>query len=1132
MEKSPEKLTIAVALTYLTGVSGGAERIAIETANELSKRGHAVTIISCHGLAGEPYYSLNRKIPYIDLAIHPYKQHYENLGKNLNFSFEDIAGRCFERLDYAPKKEDFEQWCQSGHLWLSQMYHGFFQEHSFDVVISHMPSTFPYVLLGRKEEDKTIHIASLHNAPSFKFYSDLYPADNLMDRYMRLLALEKADFISLLFEEYQDQMPQAYSEKCFTLPDFTSIKQKEQNQRKQPSKIILSIGRLVRQKNHATLLRSYAKVKKNYPDWELHIYGEGPLREELAELCDELGLSFKNIFKGIRQDIETVYQAADIFAFPSLFEGFGLTLVEAMAFGLPSVGFADCEGVKYLINHETNGLLVSRENQNDSMAEAIIHLIKSPELRSALGKQAMKTAKLHNLEESVDTLERKIAPFFKDHSNISAQKVNKSSDMSVAIVATYLEGGAGIAAKRLQKGLVQAGVTAHTLSFSPTKEEHGIQTELTLPARAVLSCFQPFSAEVNRVPGSTIFSPSYPSLTTDQLSSLDDADVINIHWVQTILSSEAITYLANLGKPLVWTMHDMNPFTGGCHYTAGCENYQTDCRNCPQLIDTFDNFPAKVLAAKKRHWPENIILVSPSRWLAECARNSAVFKNHRIEVIPNSLDTGIFKPIPKKEARRQLNLPEGDKILLFASCNHRERRKGFKELIHASELLKKHKQTYRIVTFGEESAEISKLGLPYTSLGLVTEEEILALGYNAADVTVLPTLEDNLPNTILESVACGTPVVAFDSGGVGDAVICGVTGYLVRQGDIEALANKIEQAACEDFRDRCRNYALKEFSLEVQANRYKSLFEELISLPNTTRNYVVQEFFPETAPEVTRLLAAELASLQTEIRNISAQANQPKEEKPQPQIRQHNVQCTDILEDIEYVNQSTNDEIKIVSARLMQRIKDESLTNKPETILVEEVSSQLGQLSALVNLADKTISALQAELNPNGETSPHRVTSSGHEKESMLFTAYQIGGKGNLLPVERYNDLSCCWSGADPEIHFTFPLDRGTKLKMEIRLIALIKPEYSKKLKILIDDKHIKHSFRRDGSLFTVSCVLPLSERTTQTDVKIILPATHSPRDLGHSSDERKLGIAINEIRFGKPTSSISRLLMRLKLKK
>ena len=884
---APGKKRIAIALTFLTGVSGGAERIAIEMANELVSRGHAVTFISCHGRAGEPYYPLDERVRWIDIGIYPYKQYYHKRGEDLTLNFEDWSGFSFEKLRYRPSQDDFSEWLGRGHLWRTRVYRGFFSEHEFDVVLSHMPSTYPYVLLGRKKEDRTKHVAVLHNSPSFKFYSDLYPAESKMDRYLRLASLAKADKISVLFKEYIDQMPKVYQNRCVILPNFTALKTSDKKSRNDENKIILCVGRLSEQKDHATLLKSYARIKNSYPDWRLHIYGEGPLKEDLYLLCEELNLPADDIFKGVCQDISAAYRKAEIFAFPSVFEGFGLAVVEAMVFGLPVVCFNDCDGVKYLVDHKVNGLAIDRNNGIDEFAAALSLLIKNPEMRVRFGANGKEVARHYTVQKSADLLEDVISlpgnGTFEFSGRRALPALKNSSDMKVAIINSYLAGGAGLAAKRLHTSLHQTGCESRIFSFSPAQHETEYQLGIKPDKFALMHSLDRIAREKNRFEGSTLFSTCYPSLAPDQLAFLETFDVINLHWVSKMISNEMVSHLASLGKPLVWTLHDMNPFTGGCHYTHGCDKYMSDCRSCPQLKDNFDDYPAQVLKAKLRYWPDNITVVTPSRWLAECARDSAVFKNNRIEVIPNSLDTDIFKPIDKEEARAKLGLPKDKKIILFTCHNHKERRKGFPELLQAAAHLQDFSTQYHIITFGKESSEIAKLGIPYTALGYIEDEASLALGYNAVDATVLPTLEDNLPNTILESAACGTPVVAFNSGGVADAVLENVTGYLVTRGDCRELAEKIDFAVHRDVRQSCRNFAVDNFGFYAQSKRYLSLFKELLASPPKPRTkrvtdeppeMGVTEDFPEMLRHQSKLLQIELTEQMKRSRRESQDVTQ------------------------------------------------------------------------------------------------------------------------------------------------------------------------------------------------------------------------------------------------------------------
>lgn len=854
--KQEDKLRIAIAVTYLKDAAGGAERIAIEAANALSREGHGVTVVCCQGLASEPFYALDRDIPVIDIGVHPYKQQCLEASRSETISFERWGGREFEELGFSPGKSDFKKWNESPHMWRTRVYEGFFNLHDFDVVISHMPSTYPYVLLNRPPDDRAVHIAALHNAPQFKFYSPLYPAENDMERYMRLVALEKADAITVLFDEYIGQLPEKYRGKAFTLPNFTSPKLAREAEARggashKARHRIVSVGRLAPQKDHETLLRAFSKVRERHPDWDLKIYGSGPLKDELIQLASSLGLDGRSIFQGDVRDVGKVYAGADIFAFPSRFEGFPLTLLEAMAFGLPIVGFSDCEGVKYLIENEKDGVLVPGDQRVDRMMEGICALIESEELRKRIGNRARRKASEYTVEgyvRGVEELTTRLKPLRQKRK----RRLRARKDLKVAMLATYTEGGAGIAMTRLKQGLRDAGVDARTISFSPGDPATHFQARLPKESHVI-------QERAHRIwrgaeSGQTLFSASYPSLPLRQLDFLRYFDVINLHWVPQLLSNEAIAHITRLGPPVVWTLHDMNPFTGGCHYSDGCSGYEAECAQCPQVADGFEGYPKAVLAAKSRNWGNDIVVVTPSRWLADCARRSRVFRDSRIRVIPNGVDTSVFRPRGKNSARKRLGIPEQAKVMLFTCQSHKERRKGFAELVESARYLRDQNANVHVVTFGHTNDDIQNIGLPHTALGHVDSPHTLAQGYSAADVTVLPTLEDNLPNVILESVACGTPVVAFDSGGVGDAVVDGVTGYTVARGDCQALAEAAVRAAAMDWRTVCSEYAERHFALTVQAGAYEELLEELVHEAKANRTSRIAPTFEDMELHVAQLV--------------------------------------------------------------------------------------------------------------------------------------------------------------------------------------------------------------------------------------------------------------------------------------
>ena len=242
---------------------------------------------------------------------------------------------------------------------------------------------------------------------------------------------------------------------------------------------------------------------------------------------------------------------------------------------------------------------------------------------------------------------------------------------------------------------------------------------------------------------------------------------------------------------------------------------------------------------------------------------------------------------------------------------------------------------------------------------------------------------------------------------------------------------------------------------------------------------------------------------------------------------------SELLDDIRYVNQITKDEIKRSKGQLRQLVDNTPMPSNVAESLIDEISKQLGQLTAKVDLAEKAVHTLKARQKSRNKA--RRVAAkiqNENQSTCLSFDANQLEENNNLLPMqESASGINYCWSGADPEILFSFSLDRTKALGMYIWLFALIKPEYSRQLKVLVDGQHIKHFFSADGPLFVVSCVLPPAGQSSQTEIKLILPDTHSPTDLGGALDGRKLGIAIHKISFGKPESGFSHLLKRLKLK-
>jgi len=293
---------------------------------------------------------------------------------------------------------------------------------------------------------------------------------------------------------------------------------------------------------------------------------------------------------------------------------------------------------------------------------------------------------------------------------------------------------------------------------------------------------------------STFSSQFIPDRLSSQVDQLNP-DVINLRSINNgYLKIETI---AKFNKPIVWTLHDMWAFTGGCHYNGDCINYTNSCGTCPQLHSNKEKDLSRwIWQRKAKAWQNlNLTVVTPSHWLAKCAASSSLLKDTRIEVIPYGLDTEQYKPIKKSVARSILGLPEDKQLILFGAMSATsDPRKGFNFLQSALQKLSQSGwgENVELVVFGS-SKPINPIELGFNShyLGRLSDDTSLALVYAAADVFVSPSVQDNLPNTVMESLACGTPCVAFDIGGMPDMIDHQQNGYLAKHFDVEDLASGI-----------------------------------------------------------------------------------------------------------------------------------------------------------------------------------------------------------------------------------------------------------------------------------------------------------------------------------------------------
>jgi glycosyltransferase involved in cell wall biosynthesis len=312
-------------------------------------------------------------------------------------------------------------------------------------------------------------------------------------------------------------------------------------------------------------------------------------------------------------------------------------------------------------------------------------------------------------------------------------------------------------------------------------------------------------------------------------------DIIYVHNIHGADWPSALINVCARHAPTVWTLHDTWSFTGHCAYFYDCEKFTARCdASCPRSGEYPPLSPkkiAKVWEARKNVLVRNqgITAVTPSRWLAASAEKG-LWRDHRIEVIPNSMPLHEFKPLDMKMARAALDIDEGSIVLLAAAEQINDSRKGFATLLTA--LRSVHRRPLMLVTFGKGRLNQDLGDIKVRQLCFVDPERVKVLAYNAADIFVHPALLDNLPNVVMEAIACGTPVIGFRVGGVPDMVRPGLTGWIASDVSSGGLADVITKAIDDigksnELSHSCRTVAEQEFSTSLQANRYIRLFNSL-----------------------------------------------------------------------------------------------------------------------------------------------------------------------------------------------------------------------------------------------------------------------------------------------------------------
>ena len=413
--------------------------------------------------------------------------------------------------------------------------------------------------------------------------------------------------------------------------------------------------------------------------------------------------------------------------------------------------------------------------------------------------------------------------------------------MRVLIVNTSEKtGGAAVAANRLMEALINNGVKAKMLVRDK-------QTDCLTVVSAGDGWRQRwhFLWERWRIFMAMHFSKTHlfeadiANVGTDitTLPEFKEADIIHLHWInQGFLSLNGIQKILSSGKPVVWTMHDIWPATAICHYARGCCRYQNKCESCPLLPRRSVSDLSAVVWRRKNEILRkyHISFVACSRWLEGEAKKSALLKGQRVTNIPNPINSHVFCPSDKQQAREALGLPLDKHVILFVSQRVTDKRKGLDYLVEAVNRMAVQdsslKDNTAIAVLGGHSEEVADLlPLPVFPLGYVSDESKIVKVYNAADVFVLPSLEDNLPNTIMEAMACGVPCVGFNIGGIPEMIGHLKSGYVAKAADADDLARGIKWVLDfkgEELSKEARRTVLNSYSQQSVAIKYIELYQE------------------------------------------------------------------------------------------------------------------------------------------------------------------------------------------------------------------------------------------------------------------------------------------------------------------
>lgn len=397
--------------------------------------------------------------------------------------------------------------------------------------------------------------------------------------------------------------------------------------------------------------------------------------------------------------------------------------------------------------------------------------------------------------------------------------------MRVVHLSTTDCGGAFKAAYRISESMKKTGIDSSIIVRSRIMKSKNVVEVIDTPYKKIMSKFKNL---INLLLSEGEVISDYFGTDVTKLEEVKEAEIVFLHWVNSFVSYKDVERLLRTGKKIIWVMHDMWLFTGGCHCDRYCGRYKKQCRNCPMISGhkAKDCSHRNFIRKKKMLAGKDILLVAPSNWIAECAKESDITREHSIIVLPNPVDNQIFYPVEREQRtgiRKQYNINTDKKIVLFGAVNSTiDENKGIGSLKKILSIL--DKERFVLIVFGNDMKNpFTYEGFDIINLGYICEEVKLQEIYNMADIFLAPSFQESYGYTVAESLACGTPVVAYAAGGIKDQIQHRRNGYLAEINDVEDLAKGIIYVA--EHMGRVSNTQGNDY--DIIGNKYKQLCVEL-----------------------------------------------------------------------------------------------------------------------------------------------------------------------------------------------------------------------------------------------------------------------------------------------------------------